>query len=101
MNLTTPFFDNNPFAESVVYTGYGLSPATIKVQFEDPYQLTIAQGIEYQNANPNCLCKTSEVATVDDRATIVRGGVTYYVIDTQPDGTGVTRLVLSKIAPQQ
>lgn len=100
MNTTNAFFDNNPFAETISYTGYGLAAASIKAQFEDPYQLTSAQGIEYQNANPNCLCKTSDVPTADDRATIIRNAVTYYVMDVQPDGTGITRLILSKLAPQ-
>ena len=95
MDNVTPYFDNNPFAEVVTYTPSGGAPVSIKVQWEDPYQLTAMQGIQYQNANPNCLCKTSDVAAANDQATIIRSGVTYYVTETQPDGTGITRLILS------
>jgi hypothetical protein len=100
MDLITPFIDTNPFAETVTYTASGGQPVSIKVQFEDPYQLTSAQGIEYQNSNPNCLCKTSDVANANDEAMIVRNGITYYVKEVQPDGTGITRLILSKDLPQ-
>ena len=93
------FFQTADFAETVAYTPEGGSPANIPVIFDMPYALTSVQGVTYQNAHPTCLAKTSDVSTATSGATIVRGAVTYYVVDVQPDGTGITNLVLSTQAP--
>lgn len=94
------FFSTDDFAETVAFTPEGGSPVSIPVIFDEPYTLTAAQGITYQNANPTCQARTSDVSTATAGATIVRGSTTYYVTDVQPDGTGVTVLVLSTQASE-
>jgi len=95
------FFETDDFAEKVSYTVYGGLAAKIKCIWDSPFQLTSAQGIQYQNANPNALFRTVDVPSASDKDTVIRSGVTYYVTEVQPDGTGVTRLILSEMAPQQ
>lgn len=94
-----PFFNNNPLAEDVVFTASGGTAKTIKAIFDAPFQLTAVQGIQYQNSNPMAHVKTGDVAGVDDAATLVRNGVTYHVTSAEPDGTGITTLILSTQAP--
>jgi hypothetical protein len=96
MDFVTPFFVNSPFTKSATYTPSEGAAKTVTVIFDAPFQLTSAQGLEYQNAEPQCLVATSDVADANDQATILIDAVTYKVREVQPDGTGITRLILSR-----
>ena len=95
LDTVAVFFSNNPFIKTATYTPYGGSSKSVQIIFDAPYSLSSVDGITYTNANPSAVCKTSDVATVNDQATIVIDTTTYYVVDAQPDGTGITRLILS------
>jgi len=45
---------------------------------------------------PKLLVRTADVSTAVEDDTIVTGGVTYKIKVVQPDGTGMTTLILEK-----
>lgn len=98
MDFVEPFFANSLFTMTATYTGSGAAAKSITIIFDAPFQLTSAQGIEYQNAEPQCLCRTSDVSDANDQATILINTITYKVREVQPDGTGITRLILTRDA---
>lgn len=94
--LVDEFFDTGDFAVVATYTPAGGSPVSIKVVFDSPFAITELEGIQYQNTDPVAHCRTVDVANATEEATLVIEGVTYKVKEVQPDGGGVTNLVLSK-----
>jgi hypothetical protein len=93
------FFESD-FAEDAEYTPSGGAGVDIKVVFDEAYQATtIGKDLAYSNANPSVLCKSVDVETATEGDTLIIADVTYYVIAVEPEGTGITRLVLSKDAP--
>jgi hypothetical protein len=58
--------------------------------------MTSAQGIDYQSDAPVATCKTSDIPTAADGDTLTIDSVVYKIADAQPDGTGFSRLILSK-----
>lgn len=91
----TDFFETTDFAESASYTPAGGSASTIYVIFDNEFALSTV-GVGYENLAPQVLAKTSDVSGATNGATIVINSVTYYVIGVEPDGTGISRLILSK-----
>lgn len=78
----------------VTYTDVPLS-----VLFDTPYTATRAQK-EAGNARTTATCKSSELTGMDkskDRFEVE--GVNYYIAEMQPDGTGLTVLVLTEDEP--
>jgi hypothetical protein len=68
---------------------------SIHVIFDDAAQITDVMGIQYENAAAIATCKSADVSDANEGAAMSIAGVTYKVIQMQPDGTGITRLVLS------
>ncbi|MBW7887451.1 MAG: hypothetical protein H3C35_03695 [Bacteroidetes bacterium] len=101
MDTITPFLTHNPFAETVSITLEGEQAKSVRCIWNEPYQLTIVQGVGFQNSFPNGLFASNDVDGINDKATMVRNGVTYYVMEVQPDGTGMTTIIFSKDSPQQ
>ncbi len=92
-DFVTPFFTNSPFVSSAIFAHTGVDQKLISIIFENPYKG--AQNIE--TSDPSCLCMDSEITDVAlNDAIILAGGITYYITEIQPDGTGITTLVLSK-----
>ena len=94
-SIISEFFETSDFAQSASYTPSGGSAATIYVIFDNEFSLSNI-GIGFENSAPQVMAKTSDVSAATNGATIVIDSVTYYVIGVEPDGTGVTRLILSK-----
>lgn len=90
------FFDTSDFAVTAVYNPGGGSPTSISVIYDNEYLSSVLGGIEVENKNPMILCKTSDVANAKHGETIVVNGITYKIIEVQPDGTGLTSLILSQ-----
>lgn len=94
------FFDlNDPGTEEVVYNKFGGTPATIVCRWDEQYAASAVEGLEIMNTKPNALFRSVDVQGATDQDTVVRNGITLYVMDVQPDGTGITRLIFSKDAP--
>lgn len=93
--------DNLLFTDSAVdavYTPQGGQAASIKVIFDNQYQTIelLDGGVGVESTSPSILCRTSDISGVKHGDTLVISGTTYYITGVQPDGTGITRLMLSK-----
>jgi|SRR5579859_3298633 len=70
---------------------------TVTGIFDDKYQVISADGETIDSAAPMFLCRTSDVpGVVNGQTCQIDGGTTYKIRSVQPDGTGMTRLILSK-----
>ena len=81
------FFDTDEHASAATYSG-----STIKGIFKDEY--VMVRGVE--SSVPVYVCAESDVPSVSNSSQIIINGVTYSVIEPQPDGTGLIRLVLNE-----
>jgi hypothetical protein len=91
------FFDTDAFAQTAVYTRLGYPATQIPVIFDEPYLAMQGPGLDaISTSAPSAICRKSDVpfASRGDRLDI--GGKTFYVIESRPDGDGVTILYLSK-----
>lgn len=52
--------------------------------------------VEISGTRPTAECRTSDVASATSASVVVAGGVNYRVAVIQPDGTGMTLLVLER-----
>lgn len=82
------FFDTaSGFAQSATVDG-----DTFPVIFDNGYQSALGGLVE--STGPICQAKTADVSTVVQGATITIASTDYRVRGVQPDGTGITTLVL-------
>lgn len=86
------FFDTDDFAEIVTYDGTQQIPAIFDAAFFED----VAGRLGVESSKPACLVRSADVPTAAHGKTIKRGAVTYHVVGVQPDGTGLTLLVLEK-----
>lgn len=90
------FFDTYEFAKSANLVSAGAGSKTIKVIFENNYQdMNIYTGI-VESAGPQAQAKTSDVTGAAHGDTLEIDNITYYIKGIQPNGTGITILILSK-----
>jgi hypothetical protein len=82
------------FVDFGIDATYGAS--TIQVIFDNEFLAASAFDIEVESREPKCYVKESDVSGIDQGDTLVINSTTYYVIKVEPDGTGLTRLILSK-----
>lgn len=90
-DLDNVFFNTDEFGSSATYT-HGGTPATVKGIFDNEY--VSIQGVE--SLAPVFRTATASVPSAEHGDTLVIDGTTYYIIGIQPDGTGVTLLILSR-----
>lgn len=86
-----PFFSPDEFAVSAT-----IGAATVQVIFDNGYQAVLAGLMESQV--PTCVGATADLAAAVEGTAVTIESVAYKVVDNQPDGTGVTTLVLEKAA---
>lgn len=84
--------DTDEFAAEVTLTG-GEKIAGI---FDDEHHIIQEQDGQVSTTAPQVLCRASDVSGVALAASVTIGGVAYKVIEKQPDGTGLTALILSR-----
>lgn len=87
------------FCEPVVYTSPTGTLSEFAGNFEEPFSLSDIAGVGYENARPVLTCRSEDVDDATQSARVSVEGVNYYVIGIQPDGDGLTDLVLSEDAP--
>ena len=89
------FFDvAGGFASSALYDG----TTTITGIFDDAHELA-ALGMAMQAAaGPQFLCRAADVAADPVGKSLVVNGITYSIAEHQPDGTGMTTLILKRSA---
>jgi hypothetical protein len=73
--------------------------ADINVIFDQAGVIQPIGGAVFETSTPQCLAKTADVPGVVQGDTIVIDMVTWYITQILPDGTGMTKLILSEVAP--
>ncbi len=84
------------FAQSVVYTPSGGPAKPIDAIFDDEFSGLNTQTGQMETSKPQVMVRDSDVAGVTKKATVTVGVIVYKVIGINPDGTGLTTLILSK-----
>lgn len=82
------FLDTDEFAVPAVLPG----AVTVNVIFDNQY----ASPFDISASRPSCIGKSADLDSLLFGAEIVIGGVDYVVRSVEPDGTGMTRLMLEK-----
>jgi len=92
------FFDTDDFATASSYTPSGGSTRTVNGIFDNEFfEVDPLSGVGVVSAQPRFICTTADLpssAAAGDAITI--DGTAYTVRVIQPEGTGVTTLVLEK-----
>ena len=89
-DLTT-FLNSDEFAVEVTY-----GAATIKGIFDNAFIADTQDGIEVETRVPQVTIKTSDISGLVHGDTLNINATVYNVIGIEPDGTGVTRVLLSQ-----
>ena len=87
------------FGGDVTYTLAGGASKVIEGVFDNAY--LAAQGLGdagVGTSSPAITVLSSDVVGVSRGDTVVVGGTTYYVVEPQPNGSGLTVLILSRNA---
>lgn len=93
LNISDEMFEYSELTTAATFT-HGATVATINVIFDNEFSVMGIPGIE--EAQPQAQCKTSDVPAAVHNDTLTIGGVVYYIKGIEPDGLGVTTLILSK-----
>ncbi len=92
------FFDIDDFATASSYTPTGGSASTLDGIFDSKFfEVDPISGVGVVSAQPRFICTTADLpsgAAAGDAITV--DGTAYTVRVIQPDGTGITTLVLEK-----
>jgi len=97
-DISEVFLNTDDFAKAAVWTSQGGAATDINVIFDDEYTGTNLGTGEIDTAAPQVRAETSVVLTMAQGDVIVIDSTTYYVKSVQPDGTGVSMIILSKKA---
>ena len=82
--------DSDEYGVAATYSG-----STVYGIFDNDYFDGIADaGVPVESAQPRFLCRTADVSSVAHDETILISGVTYTIVGIEPDGTGMTNLIL-------
>ncbi|MBT9171351.1 MAG: hypothetical protein DDT18_01725 [Actinobacteria bacterium] len=84
------------FAVDAVFIRAGVAPRNIRVLFDEDYKTIMDELVGVEGAASSAICRTSDVRDAVHNDTLVIGGITYFIVGIQPDGTGVTILLLSR-----
>lgn len=95
-DLSNVFFNTAEFAEEVTWTPLTGTAQTIAVLWDDPYRAANPVSGQVEDTAPQCLAPTANIGGMTQGDMITRQGTDYYVIEMQPDGSGITTVVLSK-----
>jgi hypothetical protein len=87
------FFQPGDFASTASYVHASNAPVSVDGIFDDGYA-DQALGLALADRRISFLCAGSAVPSAARDDTLVIAGVTYFVRAIEPDGTGLTRLVL-------
>jgi hypothetical protein len=91
------FFEADDFAVTASYTPQGGSSTNVLGIYDQEYlELDSGGSVAFAINQPRFQCATASVSSAAEGDTMVISGVSYRVTVVQPDGTGVTTLVLEK-----
>ena len=84
--------DTDEFGVEMTLTG----GTKVNVIFDDEYRVQNIQDGQISATAPQVIGRTSDLSGISLGATVTINSVAYKVIERQPDGTGLTTLILSK-----
>lgn len=84
--------DLDVFLDEFAVTALLPGAVTVNVIFDNQY----ASPFDISASRPSCIGKSADLDSLLFGAEIVIGGVDYVVRSVEPDGTGMTRLMLEK-----
>jgi hypothetical protein len=85
------FLDDDEFAVDVI-----LNSVTIQGIFDNEFITALEDDIGIETTSPQAQFKTTDVSSVVHGDIMTIDSVDYNIIGIQPDGTGMTLIVLSK-----
>jgi hypothetical protein len=68
----------------------------ITVIFDAAYQTASPMGVDIESSKPMAMAKSTDVENEVHGNTITIRGTIYMIVGIQPDGTGMTNLILSE-----
>ncbi len=84
------FFDNSEFAIDILYNA-----ATIQGIFDNEFFEVVEGSIGVETTIPRVLVKSSDVVGAAHDETMTINSIDYNIVGVQPDGTGLTLIILS------
>jgi len=87
------FLDVDEFGVTATYDG----ASTIQGIFDKDYIELLQGEVGIASTGPQMLCRSSDVSGVVQGKAVVVGGVSYTVKGIEPDGTGMTLLLLEAV----
>lgn len=92
------FLNSDEFGDSAVYTKAAGGSATFTGIFDAPHTAIDIGDVSISDRRPTFLCRTADipVGAVGGGGgdTLLVDGTTYRVVELEPDGQGMTRIVL-------
>lgn len=85
------FLNSDEFAVDITYQA-----ATIQGIFDAPFSSAVEGEMGIESTLPQVLVKTGDVPNIAHAETMTINSVVYNVIGIQPDGTGMTLILLSE-----
>ena len=87
------FFDTETHGSTATVTINGTG-SSINVIINKEYFAIAGESVDVDGTQPVVTCRSSDVTGIDTADTITIDSVTYNIVNIQPDGTGITVLIL-------
>jgi len=89
------FLDVDDFGTAATYTPSGGSAATVNGIFDNDFvEVDTGGSVSFAQQQATFMCRTADVSAAAEGDSLVIGGETYIIRIVQPDGTGMTNLIL-------
>jgi len=89
------FFTDDLTVEAIFHPAAG-PDRFVRVIFDREFSLMELGNAAFEGTAPVATCREADVSDADNACTLTIGGDDWKITSVQPDGTGITRLVLSK-----
>jgi hypothetical protein len=89
-------FFNEDLCVEALFTPEAGDPRVILVIFDRQSSDITLAGIGVESAKPQATCRDIDIPDVTHGCTLTIGGEDWSIMDTQPDGTGITVLILTQ-----
>tara|TARA_R100000697_G_scaffold72682_1_gene85040 strand:+ start:1740 stop:2042 length:303 start_codon:yes stop_codon:yes gene_type:complete len=87
------FFDTDAHGATATVSING-SASSISVIINKEYFAIAGESVDVDGTQPVVTCRSSDVTNIDTADTIAIDGTTFNIVNIQPDGTGITTLIL-------
>ncbi|MEK9917973.1 MAG: head-tail joining protein [Pelagibacteraceae bacterium] len=92
------FFSVDDFGVAATWTPSGGAATTVNGIFDREYLAADAGGtVAFAIEQPRLVCRTADVSTAAEGDALVVNSTNYTIKVVEPDGTGVTTLVLEEV----